>query len=175
MYLNDTLHLCLSALESRYPAHVISANEATRVLPGVNAMSWTAGEIREMLQETAPQLLQGRARLVIDDQRCEILLPGHWGDQPVLLDSLSLSYSSAYGKPCAVTYLPAAVKFPCCHALGHVLDCSTGGTNRSRAETAFLEDFGGNPPFFYLQLPNGMTIGDARVFGLVTRTPPGSG
>ena len=74
MQLEDRLKICLLALESRYPEHVIDVNQEVLALSGDSAQGWSAGEIIGYLEQTNPAMLHKMARLVIDLQCSEIYL-----------------------------------------------------------------------------------------------------
>jgi hypothetical protein len=86
MYLHDNLRNCLQALASRYPRHAIDINNAvlgpqTFVLWGwtadetIRSWGWAVDEMIEMFEKYAPHVLQIRADLTIDQDRCVIHLP----------------------------------------------------------------------------------------------------
>lgn len=74
MQLEDRLKICLLALESRYPEHVVDVNQEFLALSNDSARGWSAGEIIGYLEQTNPALLYKMARLVIDLQCSEIYL-----------------------------------------------------------------------------------------------------
>ncbi|GAC1360302.1 MAG: hypothetical protein NVS2B12_02790 [Ktedonobacteraceae bacterium] len=74
MRLEDTLKICLLALESRYPEHVVDINQDILNIPDSSALGWTASEIITYLEQTHPARLYEMARLVIDLQCSEIYL-----------------------------------------------------------------------------------------------------
>ena len=77
MYLNDRLQVCLLALASRHPDHVVDINEAVLGSQNLGAAGWTALDIIELLEHVKPDLLQAAARLVVDTQKSEIYLLDH--------------------------------------------------------------------------------------------------
>ena len=93
MYLHDNLRNCLLALASRYPYHVIDFNNAVlgqQIFAPWNwaaneimeAWGWTADEIIDMFDQYMPHLLQMRADLTIDQDRCVIHLPEYSVELP---------------------------------------------------------------------------------------------
>jgi hypothetical protein len=85
MHLHDKLHICLLALESRYPENIVVLNREALGPYEFCEERWTALEVIELLEQTMPHLLEARAHLIIDGQRCEIDLPFESGEeQPVL-------------------------------------------------------------------------------------------
>lgn len=74
MQLEDRLRICLLALESRYPDHVVSINTKLLGIQHTGAYCWPAGEMLEYLEQAAPELLDEMARLVVDVQRSDIYL-----------------------------------------------------------------------------------------------------
>ena len=74
MQLEDRLKICLLALESRYPEHVVDVNQEMLALSDDGARGWSAGEIIGYLEQTNPAMLHKMARLVIDLQCSEIYL-----------------------------------------------------------------------------------------------------
>ena len=85
MKLDDTLQVCLLALASRYPKHVIDINENVLGLQQLGAEGWTAEGLIELLEHMHPELLQTTASIVIDIQRSEIYLPRYDPAIPVFL------------------------------------------------------------------------------------------
>jgi hypothetical protein len=74
MQLEDRLSICLLALESRYPEHVIDVNREVLSLASVSASGWSVSEIIEYVGQRNPTLLSEMARLVVDPQCSEIYL-----------------------------------------------------------------------------------------------------
>ncbi len=85
MQLNDSFQVCLLALASRYPEHVVDINEALLGPQSRGAEGWTSLDVIEILQDTVPELLQAAARLVIDTQKSEIYLLEHSEEIPAIL------------------------------------------------------------------------------------------
>jgi hypothetical protein len=85
MQLNDSLQVCLLAVDSRYPEHVVDINEAVLGPQSRGAEGWTSQEVIEMLEDAAPELLQAMAQLVIDTQKTEIYLIEHSEEIPAIL------------------------------------------------------------------------------------------
>ncbi len=85
MQLNDSFQVCLLALASRYPEHVVDINEALLGPQSRGAEGWTSLDVIEILQDTVPELLQAAARLVIDTQKSEIYLLEHSEEIPASL------------------------------------------------------------------------------------------
>ncbi|MBA2680048.1 MAG: hypothetical protein H0U76_16830 [Ktedonobacteraceae bacterium] len=76
MQLEDRLKICLLALESRYPEHVIDVNRELLALSGAGDSGWSASEVVEYLERTNATMLTRMARLIIDPQCSEIYLLG---------------------------------------------------------------------------------------------------
>jgi hypothetical protein len=85
MQLNDSFQVCLLAVASRYPEHVVDINEALLGPQSRGAEGWTSLDVIEILQDTAPELLQARALLVVDTQKSEIYLLEHSEEIPAIL------------------------------------------------------------------------------------------
>ncbi|HLZ58528.1 MAG TPA: hypothetical protein VKR06_16440 [Ktedonosporobacter sp.] len=85
MQIDDSLHICLRALESRYPIHVVDINEVVLGPQGFAAAGWTSPDIIAQLEQAAPALLQAQARLVVDPQKSEIYLLEHSEHEPALI------------------------------------------------------------------------------------------
>jgi hypothetical protein len=85
MQLNDTLQICLLALASRYPQHVVDINEDLLGPQLLGADGWSSLDVIEMLEHTAPDLLQAMAKLVVDTQKSEIYLIEHGEEIPAIL------------------------------------------------------------------------------------------
>lgn len=76
MQLHDTLQVCLLALASRYPKHLLRSN---RLLLGDQTFCphcQTTVEVMAWLQQREPAFLEKRAHLVIDAQQCAIYVAG---------------------------------------------------------------------------------------------------
>ena len=76
MQLEDRLKICLLALESRYPEHMIDVNQELLPLSGMSASGWSVSEIIEYVEQRNPTILSEMARLVVDLQCSEIYLVG---------------------------------------------------------------------------------------------------
>lgn len=74
MQLNERLQICLLALASRHPQHTIDLDTNIPALSSLPTKGWTSSTLIDQLQRLAPDLLQASARLIIDVQRCEIVL-----------------------------------------------------------------------------------------------------
>ena len=85
MQINDNLSICLRALETRYPIHFVDINEALLGPQSFAAAGWTSPTIIAQLEKAAPELLQARARLVIDAQKSEIYLLERSEQLPALI------------------------------------------------------------------------------------------
>lgn len=72
--LTEKVQICLLALASRYPHHLVDINEAVLGHQGLGAEGWRAEDLIEWLQHTAPQLLQAKACLEVTSQRKGIYL-----------------------------------------------------------------------------------------------------
>jgi len=75
MYLHDNLQVCLYALESRYPNHIVDISPGIIESRGVSLTGWRAPEVVNMLARTVPQLLEAPAEMIIDYGACAIYLP----------------------------------------------------------------------------------------------------
>jgi hypothetical protein len=82
MFLHDNLRICLLALASRYPTNLIESNGAIlsdhTFCPGCR----TALDTLKWLQRADPALLEERATLIINAQKCEIFLPNYNEQRP---------------------------------------------------------------------------------------------
>ncbi len=72
--LHENFRICLLALASRYPHHIVDINEEVLGPQSLGAEGWTASDIIELFESTAPQLLQERACLEINAQNRGIFL-----------------------------------------------------------------------------------------------------
>jgi hypothetical protein len=72
--LTENVRICLLALASRYPRHLVDINEAVLGPQGLGADGWRAEDLIEWLQTTVPELLQAPARLEVTLQRKGIYL-----------------------------------------------------------------------------------------------------
>jgi len=72
MQLEDKLNICLRALESRYPDHVVDINQDILAIADESSMGWSASELIIYLEQSTT--LDSMARLVIDPQCSEIYL-----------------------------------------------------------------------------------------------------
>lgn len=75
MHLHDNLQVCLYALESWYPNHIVDINPKILGQCEIPLAGWKASEGVEILSMTAPQLLQARADMIINYGECAIYLP----------------------------------------------------------------------------------------------------
>jgi len=80
--LNENLQICLLALASRYPQHILDINEELLGPQSLGAEGWRASDIIELLQRTAPETLQARACLEVNTQRKGIYLLENSGETP---------------------------------------------------------------------------------------------
>lgn len=85
MKLIDKLRICLLALESRYPGHVVDINPTVLGVQHTGAVCWPAQDIVEYLELAAPHLLNETASLVIDIQRSEIFLLERSEESPAFI------------------------------------------------------------------------------------------
>ncbi len=85
MQLEDTLQICLLALESRYPEHTIDFNLALPTAMTARKTGWQVHEIIAYLAMTSPEILQRMARLVINPQCSEIYLLERSEEQPAFI------------------------------------------------------------------------------------------
>lgn len=85
MQLMDKLQICLLAIASRFPYHVVDINEDVLGEQSFEATGWTSLGIIEQLERTAPQLLQAKALLIVSQQKSEIYLVGHSKHVPALM------------------------------------------------------------------------------------------
>jgi hypothetical protein len=74
MTLHETLQICLLALDVRYPEATIDINEDVLGPQADSPDGWSALELLDLLQVSAPDLLRARACLRIDDQESNIYL-----------------------------------------------------------------------------------------------------
>jgi hypothetical protein len=74
LQLNENLQICLLALATRYPQHLVDINEAVLGSQPFRAQGWRAADLIEWLKSTAPELLQATARLEVNSQRRGIYL-----------------------------------------------------------------------------------------------------
>jgi hypothetical protein len=72
--LTEKLQICLLALASRYPRHMVNINEEVLGPQTLGAEGWRAADLIELLQNTAPELLQAKARLEVTTLRKGIYL-----------------------------------------------------------------------------------------------------
>jgi len=79
MRLNESLKICLLALDCRYPKHVIDFNEDVVMIPGTEIRGWRAGELISLLEQDAPHMLKVQASLFIDECHAEIYI-SHYSD-----------------------------------------------------------------------------------------------
>lgn len=84
MQLNESLQNCLLALTSRYPENVVNINEDILKPQRLGADGWRALDILELLQSTHPEVLQTKARLVLDAQEGSIYLVDQSKKTPAL-------------------------------------------------------------------------------------------
>jgi hypothetical protein len=84
MELEDRLRICLLALESRYPEHVVSINTAMLGIQHKGAECWSAGDMLEYLELAAPDLLDEMACLIIDIQQSNIYIVNRSSQVPAL-------------------------------------------------------------------------------------------
>ncbi len=84
MQLNERLEICLLALASRYPDHVVDINEAVLGHQQPGAQGWTAHDLIEELHTTQSTLLNAQAHLIIDTQMSEIYLPDYSEQTPAI-------------------------------------------------------------------------------------------
>lgn len=82
MRFDETLQICLLALENRYPDCVIEGNKA--VLPELSLPdeAISSSQMLEFLQTGTPHLLQAPARMIVDEQKSEICLLAISEEQP---------------------------------------------------------------------------------------------
>ena len=84
LQLNESLQICLLALDSRYPRNIVDINEEVLGPQSLGAEGWTASDIIELCQNMAPQMLQAKARLVVNAQRRGIYLIELSEEKPAL-------------------------------------------------------------------------------------------
>ncbi len=85
MQLNERLEICLLALASRYPDHVVDINEAVLGPQPFGADGWTSHDMIELLQHTQPALLHAKAHLIITTQSSEVYLPDYSEQDPAII------------------------------------------------------------------------------------------
>jgi hypothetical protein len=66
--LTESLRICLLALASRYPDHIIDINEQVLGPQSLGTSGWRASDLIELFQSTAPEVLQAQARLEVNSQ-----------------------------------------------------------------------------------------------------------
>ncbi len=84
MQLNERLEICLLALASRYPDHVVDINESVLGHQRSGADGWTARDLIEHFHRTQSTLLYAQAHLIIDTQMSEIYLPDYSEQTPAI-------------------------------------------------------------------------------------------
>lgn len=84
MRINETLEICLRALDSRYPHHTLHWNGDVVRLQGIKKRGETAEEVIACLEKNSAQLLEQPASLIIDASHCVIHLPLSSREQPAL-------------------------------------------------------------------------------------------
>ncbi len=84
LQLTEQWRLCLLALESRYPSHVVDINEEVLGPQRLGAEGWRASDLIELFQSTAPHVLQEPARLLVTVQKRGIYLLERSVDVPAL-------------------------------------------------------------------------------------------
>jgi len=72
--LEENLRICLLALASRYPRHIVDINEELLGFQSLAAEGWTVPDLIDLFQSTAPELLQAKARLEVNAQSKGIYL-----------------------------------------------------------------------------------------------------
>ena len=85
MQLNDSLRICLLALASRYPDHIVDMNEDVLGTQSFGAEGWLVLDVIDLLEQTTPELLQVMARIVVNPQKCEIYLLDHSEQVPAVV------------------------------------------------------------------------------------------
>lgn len=85
MQLNDCLRVCLLALSSRYPDHMLDINEELLGSRNLDAGCRTALDLIEVLERISPDLLLAEARLVVDSQKSDIYLVDYSEVVPALV------------------------------------------------------------------------------------------
>lgn len=76
MQLHDTLQVCLYALESWHPKHLLKSNRPLLGDLAFCSHCQTTSEVITWLQERAPAFLDKQAHLIIDAQQSAIYLAG---------------------------------------------------------------------------------------------------
>ncbi|GHO97929.1 hypothetical protein KSF_079770 [Reticulibacter mediterranei] len=85
MELYDTLQICLLALVSRYPEHVVDINESVIGQQELGAGGWLAFDMIEYLATTHPALLGATAHMIVNPQKSEIYLLDYAEEQPAFI------------------------------------------------------------------------------------------
>jgi hypothetical protein len=85
MELYDTLQICLLALTSRYPDHVVDLNEELLGFQELGSRGWIALDVIEHLSSTQPELLETMAHIVVNTQKSEIYLFEHTEEIPAFI------------------------------------------------------------------------------------------
>jgi hypothetical protein len=80
--LTESLQICLLAIASRYPRHLIDINEAVLGPQQLGAEGWRADDLIALLQSMAPEMLHEEARLEVNMQRRGLYLPGRSEQMP---------------------------------------------------------------------------------------------
>ena len=85
MELYDTLQICLLALASRYPEHVVDMNETVVGQQELGAGGWLAFDMIEHLATIHPELLDATAHIIVNPQKSEIYLLDYAEEQPAFI------------------------------------------------------------------------------------------
>lgn len=85
MELYDTLQVCLLALVSRYPGHVVDINEDILGSQELGSAGWFALDMIEHLELTHSDLLEATAHMVVNTQKCEIYLLEYNEEMPAFV------------------------------------------------------------------------------------------
>lgn len=72
--LTENLRICLLALASRYPSHIVDIDEQVLGPQSLGAAGWRAADLIELFESTAPELLQAPARLEVNADKRGIYL-----------------------------------------------------------------------------------------------------
>jgi hypothetical protein len=85
MELHDTLQICLLALASRYPEHVVDMDETVIGQQELGAAGWLALDMIEHLASTRPELLEATAHMIVNPQKSEIYLLDYAEEHPAFI------------------------------------------------------------------------------------------
>ena len=85
MELYDTLQICLLALASRYPDHVVDINEDVLGEQELGGTGWLALDMIDYLEVMHPELLETTVHMVVNMQKSEIYLLDYSEEVPAFM------------------------------------------------------------------------------------------